>query len=99
MTQLLSPTPAKQETLTAVAAGSGIGLRTWIVALFLTGLAGWWVRQADIVVVACQITESVPAIPGLAALALLLAVNPLLRRIPWARPFSRGELLAIFLFV
>src|SRR6266568_4754624 len=83
----------------------GLSPRTWVVAVVLTGVCGAWVCQAEILALACQITESVPAIPGLAALALLLAANPILVRLPtawrpaWLRPFSRAELLVIFLFV
>jgi hypothetical protein len=76
-----------------------------LVALTLSGLCGAWVRQAEIVVLATQITESVPAIPGLASLVLLLVANAILARLPfmhalpWLRPFSRAELLIIFLVV
>jgi hypothetical protein len=75
------------------------------VALVLTVLCAWWVCQAEILTLACQITEAVPAIPGLASLVLLLMLNPLLARLPagvrpvWLRPFGRAELLIIFLFV
>jgi hypothetical protein len=68
-------------------------------------LSGAWVCQAEILVVACQISESVPAIPGLAALILLLVLNAFLARLPmgWRhgplRPFSQAELLIVFLFV
>lgn len=77
----------------------GITPRALIISLFLTLLAGLWVRQSEIVVLATQITESIPAIPGLAALLLLLPLNVALRRIPGVRPLQRGELLTIFLFV
>lgn len=86
-------------------AEGGLSLRTWVISLVLTGLAGAWVCQAEIRVLSCQISESVPAIPGLAALVLLLVVNPLLARLSarwrplWLRPFSRAELLVVFLFV
>src|SRR5438552_237861 len=84
---------------------SGLSARTWVVALVLTGLCGWWVCEAEILTLACQITESVPAIPGLASLVLLLILNPVLAWLPasfrpaWLRPFSRAEMLVIFLFV
>lgn len=77
----------------------GLTVRSLVVALGFTLLTGVWVRQAEIVVLATQVTESVPAIPGLAVLVLLLPVNALLRRIRGAKPFSRAELLTIFLFV
>jgi hypothetical protein len=70
-----------------------------VLAVVLTGLCGLWIRQAEIVVLSTQISESIPAVPGLASLVLLLPVNAVLRRLPWVRPLSRGELLAIFLFV
>jgi hypothetical protein len=99
--QSVAPPPGRPQA----AAGHGLSPRTWLVAILLTGLCGAWVCQAEILVVACQITESVPAIPGLAALFLLLGVNAGLSRLPararagWLRPFSRAELLVIFLFV
>jgi hypothetical protein len=98
MTQL-QPRPSKESVTTRAPVLAGLRPRTWIVALILTGLGGWWVCQAEIVALACQITESVPAIPGLAALALLLIVNGLLRLTRRFEPFTRAELLAIFLFV
>ena len=89
----------------AASTPTSLSARTWVIAVVLTGLCGWWVCQAEILTLACQITESVPAIPGLAALAALLVANPILARLAaawrpaWLRPFSRAELLVIFLFV
>ncbi len=77
----------------------GLTGRSLVIALALTVLAGLWVRQAEIIVLSTQITESIPAIPGLAALILLLPINALLRRTRRVRPLSRAELLVIFLFV
>src|SRR3954469_4892056 len=77
----------------------GLTLRSLLIALLFTVLTGLWIRQAEIVVLSTQISESIPAIPGLAALVFLLPLNALLRRIPRARPLSRGELIVIFLFV
>ncbi|GBC99127.1 hypothetical protein HRbin17_01648 [bacterium HR17] len=67
-------------------------------ALVLTWLGGWWMKQAEVVVLATQITESVPPIPALGALFLLLAVNAVLRR--WCPPLalSRQEILLIYAF-
>jgi len=77
----------------------GLTSRALIVAVLLTFVAGLWVRQAEIVVLSTQISESVPAIPGLAALVLLLGINGLLRFVPGVRPFTRAEILVVFLFV
>lgn len=78
---------------------TGVTARSLIVGIFLSLLAGVWVRQSEIAVLATQITESVPAIPGLAALAVMLLLNGVLRRIPGVRIFTRGEVLVVFLFV
>ena len=83
--------PAAQE--------NGLTRRALLTAIVLTFLAGLWVRQAEIVVLSTQVTESVPAIPGLAALTLLLIVNGVLRRLPGIQPFTRAEMLVVFLFV
>jgi hypothetical protein len=70
-----------------------------LIAVGLTLLTGLWVRQAEILVLATQITESIPAIPSLAALPLLLLLNALLRRQRRIKPLARGEILVIFLFL
>lgn len=77
----------------------GLTARALITALVMTLLVGFWVRQAEIVVLSTQITESVPAIPGLTALVLLLGFNAVARFVPWVRPYSRAEILVVFLFV
>jgi hypothetical protein len=78
---------------------SGLTGRSLLIAVVLTVLAGLWVRQSEIVVLSTQITESIPAIPGLAALVFLLPLNAVLKRIRRVRPLSRAEILVIFLFV
>jgi hypothetical protein len=95
----LKPAPTAERMTPHSPPAVGLRPRAWIAALLLVFLAGAWVCRAEIVVVACQISESVPAIPGLAALAILIAVNGMVRRLRGARPFARAELLAVFLFV
>ncbi len=70
-----------------------------VVGLGLTWILGYWIIQAEVVVLACQVTEAVPAIPGLGALLLLLALNPLLRRLPFIRKLSNAELVVVYLLV
>jgi len=79
--------------------GPGVTVRAILIALVLTVLSGIWVRQAEIVVLATQITESVPPIPALAALLLLVALNPLLAMLGRRFALTRGELLAIYCFI
>lgn len=66
-----------------------------LVAVLLTILCGLWVREAEIVVITCQVTESVPAVPAVAVLLLLLIALPVLR---WLH-FGRKEILVVYAFV
>ena len=76
-----------------------VSLRAVLVALALVWLCGYWIRQAEIVALACQITEAVPAVPALVCLLALLAANLLLKRLRLLRPLSRAELAAVYIFV
>jgi len=84
---------------TAAQATEGLTWRALLLAVLLTIICGVWVRQAEILVIATQITESVPAIPALAVLFLLLALNPLLRFLRRGAQFSRVEMLTVYTFV
>ncbi|MFO8081510.1 MAG: DUF6785 family protein [Armatimonadota bacterium] len=70
-----------------------------VLGIGLTWLAGYWIRQGEIIALSAQMTEAVPSIPGLTALLLLAALNPLLRRLPWVRDLSAGEIIVVYLFV
>src|SRR5207237_9739090 len=95
--------PGESETeATAIDPSGGfarIRFRAVAIAIVLTFLCGIWVRQAEIVVLSTQITESVPAIPALAVLFLLVLINPLLRRLGERFALNRAELLVIYSFV
>lgn len=95
-TERLIATGKNQSPLTL---DPGLTLRSLLIAIGLSIVAGLWVRQSEILVLATQVTESVPAIPGLAALTLLIPLNSALRRLPGRRPLTRGEMLVIFFFV
>lgn len=73
--------------------------RVLLTATLLTLLCGLWTMQAEVVVLATQITESVPALPAIAVLILLVWLNTLLRRWKEGWALSRGEILLIYLFV
>ncbi|MBU0609113.1 MAG: hypothetical protein KKI08_14605, partial [Armatimonadetes bacterium] len=77
----------------------GITTRAVIIALVLTWLSGYWVRQSEIVALACQGTEAVPSIPGVGALLILLVGNVLVRRSRRLRALTVAEIITIFLFV
>jgi hypothetical protein len=78
---------------------AGLTWRALLVSVALTIACGAWVRQAEIVVISTQISESVPAIPALGALILLLAINPLLRALGRRAQFTRAEILTVYTFV
>ncbi|MCS7254731.1 MAG: DUF6785 family protein [Armatimonadota bacterium] len=68
------------------------------VAVGLNILCGVWIRQAEIVVLATQVSEAVPPVPAIGVLLLLLFGNLLLRLIHPAIAFSRAELMLIYFF-
>jgi len=80
-------------------APAGLTWRALLIAVVLTVACGVWVRQAEIVVISTQISESVPAIPALGALMLLLGINPLLRSVRRGAQLSRVEILTVYTFV
>lgn len=80
---------------------------TWravVIAIVLSVVSVWWIHQASLVqtpglryapVYLC----SVPPVPALMFLVGLMALKPLLRRIPGLRALSRKELLVIYAFL
>lgn len=103
-TALKTPAPAAIERspadrTAAVIGRYGLTTRAVVIALILTWLSGYWVRQSEIVALACQGTEAIPSIPGVAALMLLLIGNGLAARTRFLRPLRVPEIIAIFLFV
>jgi len=69
--------------------------RAVVVSLVLTFLGVLWIRQSELLSFTCQITESIPPIPGLAVLFLFALLRPLAARMG----FSRGEIAVIYVFV
>ena len=76
-----------------------VTFRAIAVAVALSIIAALWSRQAEILVVAAQVSESVPPIPALASLILLLALNPLLKRFGPRYGLSRVDQIVIYCFV
>ena len=70
-----------------------------VLAILCVYLCSFWVNQAEVVVLTCQITESVPALPGVAVLIVLVLVNPWLRKFRSGLGLRHAELLAIYTFV
>ncbi|MBI3944648.1 MAG: hypothetical protein HY321_01900 [Armatimonadetes bacterium] len=74
-----------------------VSARAILVALVLTLLSGCWIRETETVARVVLISESMPTVPAMAALLVLILANVALRRTRWA--LSRGEILFIFFFV
>ncbi len=76
-----------------------VTFRALLLGILFTILCSIWVRQAEIIVLSTQITESVPPIPAVAVLVVLVLLNPLLRLISRRLALTRAELLTIYSFV
>jgi hypothetical protein len=102
--EISAETPDASQTVSREARAGGldrygISVRAIAIALVLTWLSGYWIRQSEIVALACQGTEAVPSIPGVGALILLLVGNAVARRTRLLRPLHMSEIITIFLFV
>jgi len=95
----LRPPPVELQSASSKGTGRVRLLAMVVLGFGLTWILGYWIVQAEVVVLACQVTEAVPAIPGLGALLVLLAINPLLRRLPFIRELSNAELVVVYLLV
>jgi hypothetical protein len=92
---LTQDTPAASQTTPV----SGLTVRALVLSVLFTIVCSFWIGQAEVVTFFCQITESVPPIPAVAVIILLVLVNPFLRRL-WCRlSLRRGEILLIYAFM
>jgi hypothetical protein len=81
-----------------------VSFRAIVVAILLSIVSVWWIHQASLVqtpglVYAPVYLCSVPPVPALMFLVLLMVLRPLLARLGARRSFSRQELLAIYAFL
>ncbi len=96
----VSPGEEQSTVPEPVERGEGrVTARSVLIAIVLTVACGVWVRQAEIVVLSTQITESVPPIPAIAVLMALVLLNPLLRRAAARLALTRAEMLTIYCFI
>jgi hypothetical protein len=77
----------------------GVTWRAALVAVAFTVICSYWIDQTEVVTFFCQITESVPAIPAVAILVLLVVFNPFARRLSKRLALDRREMIAIYIFV
>ncbi|MCC7491799.1 MAG: hypothetical protein IT204_05605 [Fimbriimonadaceae bacterium] len=74
----------------------GLTLRSLVLALALAFGATLWIRRVEMISHTTQISEAVPVVPAVAALALFLLLNPLLTRLHPRLALRRAELVVIF---
>jgi hypothetical protein len=89
-------------------------VRALVIAVILALLISAWSKQAELITLTCQISESTPPIASIMALFLLIGIRGLLGRIggekgrerasklaAWARKLrpSPGEMLVVFVFL
>lgn len=77
----------------------GLTPRTLIISVVLCILASFWINQTEVITHACQITEAVPTIPAVAALLLLVLMNPIVRRISKSLSLDRREIIMVYVFM
>ncbi|MFQ6097173.1 MAG: DUF6785 family protein [Armatimonadota bacterium] len=68
-------------------------------ALILLGVGTLWVQRAEIVVHACQVSESVPAIPAVGMLLLLALITGVGRRVFRHEAFNQAQTSLIYIFL
>jgi len=81
-----------------------VTVRAVIIAIVLSVISVAWIHQASLVQMPGQLYApiylmSVPPVPALVFLVVLVAVRPLLTKLGVRRTFSRRELLAIYAFL
>lgn len=79
-------------------------VRAIIIAIVLSVVSVVWIHQASLVqtpglLYAPVYLCSVPPVPALVFLVLLVALRPLMAKLPGMREFSRQELLAVYAFL
>ena len=67
-------------------------------AVLLLG-AVLWVRHSELLVHTINLTEATPPVPAIAAILLLAALHPLLRRLGPRLDLTRPEIIFIYFFV
>jgi hypothetical protein len=77
----------------------GITPRALLIAVGLLVLANIWMKYAALITLNCQVTMSVPPIPALMGLVVLLALRQVLGPLSRAFALTRRELLVIYVFL
>ena len=74
----------------------GLTVRSTLLSLIFVWVSNIWLAHSGLITHATQIGESVPPIPAVAAIILIVAINPLLRFLNPSFVLSRAETLVIY---
>jgi len=74
---------------------SGLTIRALILSLIFIGIGNYWLRYTGLIAHSGNFAESVPPIPAVAALVLMVALNPLLRRFVKFLSLSQAEIIVV----
>lgn len=74
----------------------GLTARSTLLSLVFVWVSNIWLAHSGLITHATQIGESVPPIPAVAAIILIVAINPLLRFLNPSFVLSRAETLVIY---
>lgn len=77
----------------------GLTWRSIVLSVIFCVIASYWIEWSEVVARFCQVTEAVPAVPAVAFLILLVALNPFVRRISKRLALDRREVLMIYVFL
>ncbi|MEA3404037.1 MAG: DUF6785 family protein [Armatimonadota bacterium] len=78
---------------------SGVTWRSLVIAILATVLISYWIDMAEVITLFCQITESVPPVPAVGFLVLLVLLVPALRRLWRWLALDRREIVIIYVFL
>lgn len=74
-------------------------LRVLLLSIGFTVLGAWWVQRNELIAFTVQISESVPPIPALAAVLVVLMLGAAVRWLTRSQIFGRRDLLFIYAFL
>ncbi len=93
------PSTDKRNTSAEINLTSGLTIRAFILAIGFIVVGNFWLQQTGLITHSGNFAESVPPIPAVAGLILMVAINPLLKRISKFLSLSKGEIIVVYCLV
>lgn len=95
----MAAAPRREDPDQSDGARGALTPRALAVGVVLLFGAVMWVRHSELLVHTINLTESTPPVPAIAALLLLVLVQPLLARVGRALRMTRREMVLVYFFV